>query len=141
MATSDVSGAGGGVSAGALLALMLVLAGLDLVGAVLAKEWNNGRGMWLFLGGAASFLLLFVVYAIGLRYAEMSTVTFGWIVGLQVAILIVERFHYGVSLPPGKWIAIVAILVLQGYLVLAPNGEQADPPVARHAAAGFPRQP
>ena len=25
------------------------------------------------------------------------------------------------TLPPGKWAAIVAILLLQGYLVLAPN--------------------
>ena len=33
-----------------------------------------------------------------------------------------ERVRYEVDLPPGKWVAIAAILVLQGYLVLAPNG-------------------
>ena len=70
-------------------------------------------------------------YAIGLRFAEMSTVTFGWIVGLQVAVLFLERVRYGVSLPTGKWIAIVAILGLQAYLVLAPNdgASAAEPPI------------
>ncbi len=101
---------------------MLVLAVLDIVGAVFAKEWTSGRSTWLFLGGAATFVVLFGVYAVGLRLAEMSTVTFGWIVGLQVGILIVERVRYNVNLPPGKWVAIVAILCLQAYLVLAPAG-------------------
>jgi hypothetical protein len=64
---------------------------------------------------------LFVVYAVGLRYAEMSTVTFGWIVVLQVGVLAVERFRYDVALPPGKWVAIAAIIALQAYLVLAPS--------------------
>ena len=113
----------GGVSAGAMLVLIIVLAGLDLIGAILAKEWNSGRGAWLFLAGAGTSLLLFLIYALGLRYAEMSTVTFGWIVGLQVAILLVERFKYGVSLPTGKWLAVVAIVGLQAYLVMVPNGE------------------
>jgi hypothetical protein len=62
-------------------------------------------------------------------------VTFGWIVGLQVAVLVVERVRYEVELPAGKWAAIGAILLLQGYLVLAPNGaapgEDAGPPQAR----------
>jgi hypothetical protein len=33
-----------------------------------------------------------------------------------------ERIRYAVELPNGKWAAIVAILVLQAYLILAPNG-------------------
>ncbi len=111
------------LSASMMVVLMLLLAGLDLAGSVLAKEWSNGRGAWLFLGGAGSFLLLFAVFALGLRYAELSTVTFGWIVALQVAILMVERFRYDVSLPAGKWVAIVGIVCLQGYLILAPNGD------------------
>jgi hypothetical protein len=105
-----------------LVVIMLVLAGLDLIGAVVAKEWTLGRSSWFFVAGTLSFIVLFAVYAVGLRYAELSTVTFGWIVGLQVAVLVVERVRYEVALPPGKWAAIVAILLLQGYLVLAPNG-------------------
>jgi hypothetical protein len=105
-----------------LVVIMLLLAALDLVGAIVAKEWTLGRSSWFFVAGTASFVVLFAVYAVGLRYAELSTVTFGWIVGLQVAVLVVERVRYEVELPPGKWVAIAAILLLQGYLVLAPNG-------------------
>ena len=116
-----VIGASGGTSTWWLLLVMIGLAALDLVGAILAKEWTRGRGAWLFVAGVFSFVLLFVVYAIGLRYAELSTVTFGWIVGLQVSVLLVEAVHYGVRIPSTKWAAIAAILVLQAYLVLAPN--------------------
>jgi hypothetical protein len=62
----------------------------------------------------------------------LSTVTFGWIITLQVGPLLLERVRYAVVLPSGKWVAIVAILVLQAYLVLAPNGRRRD----RHRAAG-----
>ena len=110
------------VSPVTLIVIILLLAGLDLAGSIVAKEWTLGRSSWFFVAGAMSFVVLFAVYAVSLRYAELSTVTFGWIVGLQVAVLVVERVRYEVELPPGKWAAIVAILVLQGYLVLAPNG-------------------
>ena len=86
-----VTGSQSSASPATLIALVVVLAGLDLVGALLAKEWTSGRSPWMFAGGALVFLLLFSVYAIGLRFAEMSTVTFGWIVGLQVAVLFLER--------------------------------------------------
>jgi hypothetical protein len=107
--------------------VVVLLAGLDLVGSVLAKEWagDGSSRHWFFAAGAAVFLVLFVVYAIGLKYAEMSTVTFGWIVVLQVGVLLVERLRYGVSLPTGKWMAIVLIIVLQAYLVLAPTSPDA----------------
>ena len=49
--------------------------------------------------------------------------TFGWIVTLQVGLLLLERVRYAVVLPTGKWAAIVTILVLQAHLILAPNGE------------------
>jgi hypothetical protein len=73
-------------------------------------------------GGLLAFGALFTVYAISLKVAELSTVTFGWIVTLQVGLLLLERIRYAVELPNGKWAAIVAILLLQAYLVLAPNG-------------------
>ena len=44
----------------------------------------------------------------------------GWIVILQVGLLLIERFHIGVHLDPGKWVAVVVILVAQGYLLLGP---------------------
>jgi hypothetical protein len=129
--------AAAGTSLLALLGVMVGLAVLDFVGAVLAKEWTLGKGPWLFVAGAASFVLLFGVYAYGLKIAELSTVTFGWIVGLQVGILLVERIRYGVSLPSGKWAAIVAILILQAYLVLAPGVDDGGSDVARRAPASI----
>ena len=121
-----MSGSGAAsISPWVILAVVLLLAGLDLAGSVLAKEWAGASRPWAFAAGAGVFLVLFAVYAVGLRYAEMSTVTFGWIVVLQVGVLVVERLRYGVNLPTGKWLAIVLIVVLQAYLVLAPSGPEA----------------
>jgi hypothetical protein len=93
-----------------------------MVGAVLAKEWTlRGQPVW-FVAGLAAFGLLFAVYALSLHVAELSIVTMGWIVFLQVGLLVVDSVRYGVTFPPGKWAAIGVILALQAYLVLAPNG-------------------
>jgi hypothetical protein len=45
----------------------------------------------------------------------------GWVVMLQVGLVVLDRVRYGVELPPGKWAAIVVLLVAQGYLLLAPS--------------------
>jgi hypothetical protein len=108
-----------------LFAAMAMLAALDFFGAVFAKEWAERHNHWLFAAGLLTFGLLFAVYAASLHVAELSTVTFGWIVSLQVGLLLVERFRYAVAIPQGKWVAIVLILLLQAYLVLAPNGRPA----------------
>jgi hypothetical protein len=76
--------------------------------------------------GLLSFGILFAVYAASLKVAELSVVTFGWIVFLQVGLVLLDRIRYGVELPPGKWVAIVAILTLQAYLILAPNATGAE---------------
>lgn len=103
------------------LAAMFALAGLDFVGGLFAKEWAERQHAGFFLAGLLCFGVLFAVYAASLRVAELSVVTFGWIVFLQVGLLVLDRVRYGVELPPGKWLAISAILVLQAYLILAPN--------------------
>ena len=69
----------------------------------------NGSPLGLLAAGLLTFGVLFSVYALSLQVAELSTVTLGWIVSLHV------------GLPHGKWMAI-AVIVLQAYLVLAPNG-------------------
>ena len=104
-------------------AAMLALAGLDLLGALMAKEWAERHHTAWFVAGLLTFGLLFAVYAASLRVAELSVVTLGWIVFLQVGLLLIDRFRYGVELPPAKWAAIAVILALQAYLVLSPNGE------------------
>ena len=40
---------------------------------------------------------------------------------LQVGLVLVDRWRYGVELPTGKWVAIGIVLVAQAYLVLAPE--------------------
>jgi hypothetical protein len=106
---------------------MVVLAGLDFAGTVLAKEWTVHRAPWLLVAGAASFVALFVVLVVGLRYAEMSIVVLGWIVVLQAGVLMVDRARYGTTITPGGWVAIALIVVLQGYLVLAATETAAEP--------------
>ena len=108
------------------LGAMLALAGLDVVGSVFAKEWAEGRHLGWFFAGLLCFGVLFTVYATSLKVAELSVVTFGWIVFLQVGLLLYERLRYGVELPPAKWVAIAAILALQAYLILAPNTTDAS---------------
>ena len=103
------------------VAAMIVLALLDFVGAVFAKEWADTRNPMWFAAGIVAFGALFTFYAISLKTAELSIVTIGWVVFLQVGLLLYDRIRYGAELPPGKWAAIVVIIMLQAYLVLAPN--------------------
>jgi hypothetical protein len=100
---------------------MVALAGLDLVGAVAAKEWATQRSLPALAMGAASFLLLFWVYASSLQYAELALVTMGWVAMLQIGLLVIDRVRYGVELPTGKWLAVGLLLAAQAYLLLAPS--------------------
>lgn len=100
---------------------MAALAGLDLLGAIAAKEWAERQNVAAIALGLLAFVLLFWVYASSLQYAELAVVTMGWIVLLQVGIVIVDHVHFGNVLPADKMGAIVIILVAQGYLVLAPS--------------------
>ena len=62
--------------------------------------------------------------------------TLGWIVLLQVGVVLLDRFHYGTPLPAGAWVAIVVVMAAQGYLVLArPAPVEASPEVAIAEAA------
>jgi multidrug transporter EmrE-like cation transporter len=104
---------------------MAALAGLDLVGAFAAKEWAENKSAVALGLGVLSFLVLFWVYASSLQYAELAVVTMGWIVLLQVGILVVDRVRFDSDLPAGKLAAVVVILAAQGYLVLAPSSPAA----------------
>ncbi len=104
---------------------MAALAGLDLIGAYAAKEWAEQKNTLALLVGAFAFLVLFWVYASSLQYAELAVVTMGWIVLLQVGIVLIDRIHFGATLPAGKMAAIVIILTAQAYLLLAPSSTTA----------------
>ena len=103
------------------LAAMALLAGLDLLGAVAAKHWAQEGSVLALGGGVAAFVVLFWVDASSLRYAELAVVTMGWIVLLQVGILLVDRLHFGTTLPTGKLVAVGIALAAQGYLLLGPS--------------------
>ena len=47
--------------------------------------------------------------------------TMGWVVMLQVGLVVLDRVRYGVELPPAKWVAVVVLLTAQSYLLLAPS--------------------
>ena len=96
---------------------MAILAVLDFAGAVFAKEWNDRGHTLLLVGGLVSFSVLFIVYARILAVAELSLVTMGWVVFLQIGILALDRVYYGVTLPWHKWAAVLVILLLQTYLL------------------------
>jgi apolipoprotein N-acyltransferase len=97
---------------------MIVLAGLDVLGAVLARRWSHGGSAVFFAAGVACFALLFWVYGSSLRYADLLSVTFGWIVALQVGIMVIGRRGSAAAEPLGHWVAAVAIIGLEGYLLL-----------------------
>jgi hypothetical protein len=106
---------------------MVALAGQDLVGAFAAKEWAEHRSPVPMLLGVATFGVRFWVSASSLQYAELALVTMGWVVMLQVGLVVLDRVRYGVELPAGKWVAIVVLLAAQAYLLLAPAATPTTP--------------
>jgi hypothetical protein len=103
------------------IAAMVVLAGLDVVGALLARRWAHGGSLLWFAAGAACFVVLFWVYGSSLRYADLVPVTFGWIAALQVGLVLINRGGSAPGIPIGNWAAAAAIIALEGYL-LASSG-------------------
>lgn len=101
-----------------IVAAILVLAALDLLGAALARSWSDHRSIITMVGGMMVFSLLFLVYGKSLDYAELSTVTIGWIVLLQIGVVVLDRLN-GVAIPPPKLAAIGLILALQAYLTVS----------------------
>ena len=98
---------------------MLLLAAVDLAGAYVAKEAVVRRSLPWGVAGIALFVLLFYVYASSLQYAELALVTLGWVVVLQVGVLLLDHFRYGNALSADKWVAVAVILAAQAYLLLA----------------------
>lgn len=96
---------------------MLVLAGLDVLGALLARRLAHGGSLLYFGAGALCFVLLFWCYASSLRYADLVVVTFGWIAALQVGLLLLGRRGSASAIPVQSWAAAGVIVALEGYLL------------------------
>jgi hypothetical protein len=105
------------ISTGAAVLIMVLLAGFDFVATVFAKEWSQHRQPWQLAVSAAAFTGLFLVLVAGVHYSELTVITMGWVVVLQTGIVAIDWARYGFDLTPKRLAAIVAILVLQGYLV------------------------
>lgn len=108
-----------------VVGLTTVLAGLDVVESVLAKEWSLRRNHWLLLAGVATSLVLFALFVVAIRYTEMSTVTLGWVVAMQAGLMITEQVRYGVRHSVDRWIIVGMMVVLQGYLLSTPSPSDA----------------
>jgi hypothetical protein len=106
---------------------MLVLAVIDLAGAYAAKEAVLRRSVPMAALGVGLFVLLFWVYASSLRYADLAPVTLGWVVLLQVGVVLLDRFRYGTPVSRGQWAAVTVVLAAQAYLLLAPSGATTVP--------------
>ena len=125
----------------------VVLAGLDLLGSYLAKEFST-RPRWLLMAaGLSSFGLLFVVYVRSLRLVELWVVTFGWVVLLEIGVLLIDHFRFNTSIPPHKLFIAGLIVILQVWLLVPsssaePPREGVAPPsaVATRSPGASPRE-
>jgi hypothetical protein len=98
---------------------MVVLAGLDVLGALLARRLAHGGSLLYFGAGALCFVVLFWIYASSLRYADLVVVTFGWIAALQVGLMVLGRERSAPAIPVQNWIAAALIVTIEGYLLAA----------------------
>jgi multidrug transporter EmrE-like cation transporter len=101
----------------AAVGAIIVLAALDLVGALLARHWADHHSSVALVGGVTVFGLIFVVYGKSLDYAELGTVTIGWVVLLQVGVVLIDRHRNAGPIPLDRWLVIALILVGQAYLM------------------------
>jgi len=101
---------------------MFALAVLDLAGSIAAKEAVERRSPVMSATGALLYLLLFWVYASALQYAELAPVTIGWVVLLQIGVVLVDHYRYGAPFTIWRGVAIGVILVAQAFLLLGPTG-------------------
>jgi hypothetical protein len=108
-------------------AAMLLLAAVDLAGAYVAKEAVVRRSLPWGVAGIALFVLLFYVYTSSLQYAELALVTLGWVVVLQVGVLLLDHLRYGSVLSADKVLAVAVILAAQAYLLLASSESTSVP--------------
>ncbi len=97
--------------------LVLLLAGVDFVIGLAAKSWSSSGSLVALVPGLVLSLLLFWLYGISLRRGHLSTITIGWVVAVTCADLLIDRFGFGVQLPPSKWAAAVGAIALLGYLL------------------------
>ncbi len=134
----------GGRSTWWAVAAVVILAALDLLGAYLAKEFSMRPRAAVFAAGLATFAVLFVVYVKSLSVSDLWIVTFGWVVLIEVGVVLLERFHFGTTISPRKVVLAGILVIVQVTMMLPdslfershPADEAADP--AATAATTYP---
>jgi hypothetical protein len=101
----------------AAVGAIVALAALDLLGALLARRWADHHSTVALVSGIVVFGLLFVVYSKSLDYGDLATVTMGWVVLLQVGVVLIDHYRNAVAVPLDRWLVIVLILAGQAYLM------------------------
>jgi hypothetical protein len=125
----------GGRGTGWGIAAVVALAAIDLTGAWLAKEFSARPRPVVLGAGLASFLVLFAVYVVSLRYLDLWAATFGWVVALEIGVLLLDRLRFATPIPTHKLVLAGLIVVLQVALMLPGDTTHHDSVVEGHAAA------
>ena len=110
-----------------VVGFMLALAAIDFVGALVAQDFADRRRVSTLLVGSGLSIALFVVYAVALRLANLSIVTMGWIVMLQVAVITFDVVRHGLRLTAVQWTAVSVVIVLQVFLTATTQRDDGGP--------------
>lgn len=96
--------------------ICLALTCVELGSAALAKRALDERSLPFGLAGAASFVLLFGIYMLGLAQASLTFITVGWIVFSQIGAVAMDIRFYGAHFTIVQYVGIS--IILAGVLVL-----------------------
>lgn len=116
---------------------MMMLAALDLGGTYAAKESVERKSVGFAIVGVFLWVLAFAIYVEALEYVDLTPITLGWVVAVQIGVVLLDRFRYDVTLPQGWPVAVALILAGQAYLLLGPTGDPGavEPPLDPRAIA------
>ncbi|BEP12808.1 hypothetical protein acdb102_11190 [Acidothermaceae bacterium B102] len=110
-----------------IVGFMLALAAIDFGAALMAQDFADRRRLSTLLVGSGLSITLFVVYAVALRLANLSIVTMGWIVMLQVAVITFDVVRHGLRLTAVQWAAVSLVIVLQVFLTATTQRNDGGP--------------
>lgn len=123
-----------------LLAALLVLSGLDLGGTIALKEAAVRKSPGLALLGVALFVALAVAVFLTLHLAALTIVSLGWVVAVQVAVMVVDARAYDVVPGRVQGVAIAVAMLALVVAALAPSKRPPTPPEEPPAIAKIPGQ-
>lgn len=112
-----------GMSTLRLLAILTLLAGLDVAATVAIKQAVVKAEPMYMIAGIFAMIAVAGVLALAIDKTELTVVALGWIILFQVLIVAVDRFMYGVRPGPVETIALVVALIALTVAMLAPKGE------------------